>query len=233
MLEKLKEQVLEANLLLPKHGLVSLTWGNASGIDRDRGLVVIKPSGLPYERMGPEDMAVTDLEGKLVEGPWKPSSDLPTHIELYRAFPDIGGVVHTHSRWATVFAQTGLGIKAMGSTHGDYFYGEIPCTRPMKDSEIEADYERETGRVIVETFRDLDPQRVPAALVYRHGAFTWGESPYEALCHSLVLEEVAFTCYHCLRLCPGLEAMEQSLLDRHYFRKHGPKAYYGQNPPAG
>src|SRR5690606_20388726 len=182
MLEQLKEQVWQANLLLPRHGLVTFTWGNVSGIDRPQGLVVIKPSGVPYEGMKAEDMVVVELEtGKVVEGKLKPSSDTPTHIELYRAFPGTGGIVHTHSRWATSFAQAGQGIAPLGTTHADYFYGEIPCTRKMTRAEIEGEYEKETGRVIQETFQGKDPARIPAVLVHSHGPFVWGADPADAV----------------------------------------------------
>ena len=225
MLEQLKEQVLQANLLLPRHGLVTFTWGNASGIDREQGLVVIKPSGVAYEGMTAEDMVVVSLaDGSVVEGRWKPSSDTATHLVLYRAFPEIGGVVHTHSRWATVFAQMGRGIPATGTTHADYFYGEIPCTRPMKRREIQGDYEAETGNVIVETFRERDPMEMPAVLVCSHGPFTWGKSPREAAEMAVVLDEVAFLQWHA-----QAEPMPRELLDKHYLRKHGKNAYYGQN----
>ena len=174
MLEELKEQVLQANLQLPKHDLVTFTWGNVSGLDRESGLVVIKPSGVSYDSMTAADMVVVDLDGKVVEGKWKPSSDTPTHVALYRAFPAMGGIVHTHSRWATTFAQAGRGIPAMGTTQGDYFYGEIPCTRPMTEEEIQGEYEKETGNVIIETFQGVDPMTIPAVLVYSLGPFTWG-----------------------------------------------------------
>ncbi|MCI8622446.1 MAG: L-ribulose-5-phosphate 4-epimerase [Provencibacterium sp.] len=228
MLESLKEQVLQANLDLPRHRLITFTWGNVSGIDRKQGLVVIKPSGLSYEGMKAEDMVVVDLEsGKTVEGRWKPSSDTPTHLVLYRAFSDLGGIVHTHSRWATIFAQCGRGIPAMGTTHADYFYGEIPCTRKLSAEEIAGDYEAETGRVIVERFAGLSPNDIPAALVHSHGPFCWGKDPEDAVYHAVVLEEVAFMAWHCLSL--GRDgAMQQELLDRHYLRKHGKNAYYGQ-----
>ena len=228
MLKKLKEQVCAANLRLPKHGLVTFTWGNVSGIDRKRGLVVIKPSGLSYDRMKPEDMVVVDMEGNVVEGDWKPSSDTPTHLKLYAAFPDCGGVVHTHSRWATVFAQAGREIPALGTTHADDFYGPIPCTRPLTDAEIAGAYEAETGSVIVETFRDRDPMAVPAALVYSHGPFVWGRDPAEAVYKAVVLEEAAFMAWHTLAMAPDRGEMQQTLLDKHYLRKHGPGAYYGQ-----
>jgi Ribulose-5-phosphate 4-epimerase and related epimerases and aldolases len=228
MLEKLKEAVCEANLMLPKHGLVTFTWGNVSGIDRETGLTVIKPSGLSYEVMRPEDMVVVDLEGRVVEGKWKPSSDTPTHLRLYRDFPGCGGVVHTHSRWATVFAQAGREIPAMGTTHADDFHGPIPCTRPLTEAEIAGDYEAETGTVIVEAFRGRDPMAVPAALVYSHGPFTWGRDPMEAVHNAVVLEEVAFMAWHALAMAPDRGPMQQALLDRHYLRKHGPGAYYGQ-----
>lgn len=229
MLEELKRQVCEANLLLPKHGLVTFTWGNVSGIDRRSGLVVIKPSGVPYDGMGPEDMVVVDLDGKVVEGKWKPSSDTPTHVELYKAFPACGGIVHTHSRWATTFAQAGRDIPAMGTTQADYFYGAIPCTRPMTDGEINGEYEKETGKVIVETFADRDPVAVPGVLVCSHGPFAWGTDPMNAVHNAVVMEEVAFMDFHALMLEPGRGPMQQSLLDKHYLRKHGKNAYYGQN----
>lgn len=228
MLEKLKQQVLEANLLLPKYDLVTFTWGNVSGIDRNAGLFVIKPSGVPYEGMCAEDMVVVDLDGRTVEGKWKPSSDTPTHLELYRAFPGIGGVVHTHSHWATSFAQAGRPIPALGTTQADYFYGEIPCTRQMTDAEIRGDYERETGRVIAETFRGTDADSVPGVLVHSHGPFAWGRDALEAVHNAVVMEEVAFMDWHALLLEPAHGAMQQTLLDKHYLRKHGANAYYGQ-----
>ena len=228
MLEALKQQVLSANLLLPRHGLVTFTWGNVSGIDRQAGLVVIKPSGVDYEGMDISDMVVVDLEGKTVEGKWKPSSDTATHLALYHAFPACGGVVHTHSRWATTFAQAGRGIPAMGTTQGDYFYGDIPCTRPMTEAEINGAYEAETGKVIVEAFRSRDPEAVPGVLVHSHGPFAWGGGPLEAVHNAVVMEEVAFLDWHALMLNPGLPPMPQALLDKHYLRKHGKNAYYGQ-----
>jgi L-ribulose-5-phosphate 4-epimerase len=228
MLEDLKQKVLEANLLLPKYGLVTFTWGNVSGIDRESGLVVIKPSGVEYDFMKAEDMVVVDLDGKVVEGKWKPSSDTPTHVVLYKAFPNIGGVVHTHSRWAVSFAQAGRAIPAMGTTQGDYFYGDIPCTRPMTDEEIKGEYEKETGNVIVETFADKDPDAIPAVNVFSHGPFTWGTDPFNAVHNAVVMEEVAFMDFHALMLSPDQGRMQQTLLDKHYLRKHGANAYYGQ-----
>ena len=230
MLEALKQEVLQANLQLPRHGLVTFTWGNVSGIDRDRGLMVIKPSGVEYDGMTAEDMVVVDLDGRRVEGRWKPSSDTDTHLVLYKAFPALGGIVHTHSRWATSFAQAGKGVPALGTTHGDYFYGEIPCTRKMTPQEIAGSYELETGRVIVETFRSrrLDPVQVPAVLVNSHGPFAWGADAGGAVHNAVVLEEVAFMAFHAMALTPGLRPMQQELLDKHYLRKHGPGAYYGQ-----
>ena len=231
MLEKLKQEVLEANLLLPKYKLVTFTWGNVSGIDRARGLVVIKPSGVPYKTMSAEDMVVVDLEGKVAEGKWKPSSDTATHLELYRAFPKCGGIVHTHSRWATTFAQAGMDIPAMGTTQADYFYGAIPCTRPMTDAEIKGEYEKETGTVIIETFRSrgIDPAQVPGVTVFSHGPFAWGKDAMEAVHNAVVMEEVAFMDFHAMLLTPGLPSMQQTLLDKHYLRKHGKNAYYGQS----
>ena len=228
MLEELKKTVCEANLLLPRHGLVTFTWGNVSGIDRESGLVVIKPSGVPYDGMMPEDMVVVDLDGKRVEGKWKPSSDTPTHVVLYRAFPNCGGIVHTHSRWATTFAQAGKEIPAMGTTHADYFYGAIPCTRPMTDREIRGEYEKETGNVIAETFADRNPAEIPGVVVYSHGPFAWGSDPMNAVHNAVVMEEVAFMNWHAILLNPELGPMQQTLLDKHYLRKHGNNAYYGQ-----
>ena len=229
MLEELKALVCKANLELPKYGLVTFTWGNVSGVDREKGLMVIKPSGVEYDVMTPEDMVVVSLAtGEKVEGKWKPSSDTATHVALYNAFPNIGGVVHTHSRWATSFAQAGKGIPAYGTTHGDYFYGEIPCTRKMTPEEIAGEYELETGNVIVETFRDMSPDDVPAVLVHSHGPFTWGKDPFNAVHNAVVLEEVAFMAFHAAALNPAITPMQQELLDKHYLRKHGKNAYYGQ-----
>jgi L-ribulose-5-phosphate 4-epimerase len=230
MLEQLKKEVLKANLLLPKHGLITFTWGNVSGIDREKGLVVIKPSGVEYDEMTEEDMVVVSLEtGERVEGKLRPSSDTPTHIALYKAFPNIGGVVHTHSRWATVYAQAGRGIRPFGTTHADYFYGEIPCTRKMTAAEIAGEYEKETGAVIVEAFQGKSPDDIPAALVYSHGPFAWGKSPENAVHNAVVLEEVAFMAWHCESLSPEICDMQKELLDKHYLRKHGANAYYGQS----
>lgn len=231
MLEALKEQVCKANLELPKHGLVTFTWGNVSGVDREQGLMVIKPSGVSYENMTAEDMVVVRLsDGAVVEGKWKPSSDTDTHLALYNAFPELGGIVHTHSRWATSFAQAGKGVPAFGTTQGDYFYGEIPCTRKMTPEEIGSKYELETGNVIIETFnsRKIDPAQVPAVLVYSHGPFAWGKDAMDAVHNAVVLEEVSFMAFHAMALTPGLPPMQQELLDKHYLRKHGPGAYYGQ-----
>jgi len=228
MLEELKKQVLEANLLLPKYNLITFTWGNVSGIDRESGLVVIKPSGVSYDGMTVEDMVVVDLDGKVVEGKWKPSSDTPTHVELYKAFPKCGGVVHTHSRWATTFAQAGMGVIPMGTTQADYFYGTIPCTRKMTPEEIQGEYEKETGKVIIETFRDLDAAAIPAVLVHSHGPFAWGVDALEAVHNAVVLEEVAFMDWHAQMMNPDKGIMQQELMDKHYLRKHGANAYYGQ-----
>ncbi len=230
MLKELKEQVYEANMLLPKHGLVTFTWGNASGIDRGRGLVVIKPSGVDYDKLTPEDMVVVELEsGKRVEGSLNPSSDTPTHLVLYRAFGNIGGVVHTHSRWATVFSQAGRSIPPLGTTHADYFYGDIPCTRRMTPAEIGGEYELETGNVIAETFEGRSPDDIPAVLVHSHGPFTWGTDPHNAVHNAVVLEELAFMAWHDLMMAPDISPMQRELMDRHYLRKHGAGAYYGQN----
>lgn len=229
MLEQLKSRIFKANLMLPEYGLVTFTWGNVSGIDREKGLVVIKPSGVEYDTMRAEDMVVLELEtGKRVEGKLNPSSDTPTHLELYRAFPDIGGIVHTHSRWATIFAQSGLGVPAFGTTHADYFYGEIPCTRKMSAREIAGEYEKETGTVIIERFAGMNPNDVPAVLVHSHGPFTWGHDAENAVHNAVVLEEVAMMAWHNLSLTTNIKPMQQELLDKHYLRKHGANAYYGQ-----
>lgn len=228
ILEELKQQVLEANLLLPKYGLVTFTWGNVSAIDRERGLVVIKPSGVEYDTMTVDDMVVVDLDGNTVEGTLRPSSDLPTHLVFYKAFPAVGGVVHTHSRWATAWAQAGRGIPAYGTTQGDYFYGEIPCTRAMTPEEIRDAYEHNTGVVAVERFTGQDAMRMPAVLVKNHGPFTWGRDAREAVHNAVVLEEVAMMALHTEQLNSTVHPMPQELLDKHYLRKHGKNAYYGQ-----
>lgn len=231
MLEQLKQNVYEANMLLPKYGLVTFTWGNVSAIDRSLGLIVIKPSGVDYDQMSPDDMVVIDLDGNQIEGKLKPSSDTSTHIELYKSFYNIGGIVHTHSRWATTFAQAGNGIPPLGTTHADYFYGEIPCTRKMTTDEINGAYEKETGSVIIEHFtnHNLDPDCIPAALVHSHGPFTWGTDAKNAVHNAVVLEEVAFMAYHSLMLKNNsLPNMQAELLDKHFLRKHGANAYYGQ-----
>lgn len=230
MLEQLKQKVYEANMALPKHQLVVFTWGNVSGVDREKELVVIKPSGVDYDELSPENMVVVDFDGNVVEGDLKPSSDTATHIELYKNFKDIGGVVHTHSPWAVSFAQAGVDLPAAGTTHADYFYGDIPVTRAMKQAEIETEYEKETGSVIVETFkeRNIDPNQIPGVLVNDHGPFTWGTDPANAVYNSVVLEQVAQMTYHGMQLKGELVRMDQTLLDKHYLRKHGENAYYGQ-----
>ena len=228
MLEQLKKAVLKANLELPAKGLVTYTWGNVSGIDRESGLVVIKPSGVEYDTMKAEDIVIIDLSGKVVEGKLKPSSDAPTHVALYKAFPEIGGVCHTHSRWATSLAQAGLGIPAYGTTHADYFYGEIPCTRDMTEEEISSAYEANTGAVIVETFKNLNPNFIPGVLVKNHAPFTWGKDAGEAVHNSVVLEEIAMMAIQCKLMNPLIKPMPQMLLDKHFLRKHGAGAYYGQ-----
>ena len=224
------QDVLAANLSLPKYGMVTFTWGNVSAIDRKRGLVVIKPSGVPYENMLPEHMVVVDMTGKVVQGTCRPSSDTATHLEIYREFPSVGGVVHTHSRWATAWAQTGKGIPALGTTHADYFYGEIPCARSLNREEIDTDYELNTGRVIVQTFRELgiDPAAVPGVLVSGHCPFAWGRDAHDAVHNSVVLEEVAMMALQTMQLNPDIPPIDQALLDKHYLRKHGKDAYYGQ-----
>ncbi|WP_443662459.1 L-ribulose-5-phosphate 4-epimerase [Clostridium sp.] len=231
MLEDLKQKVFEANLLLPQYNLVTFTWGNVSGIDRAKGLIVIKPSGVEYDQMKASDMVVVDMEGNIVEGKLNPSSDTPTHLVLYKAFPSIMGVVHTHSPWAVSFAQAGVSIPAAGTTHGDYFYGDIPVTRAMTKDEIIKDYEKQTGNVVVETFNknNINPNQVPGVLVNDHGPFTWGTDPKNAVHNSVVLEEVAKMAYHSLQLNPHNIKMDGVLLDKHFNRKHGKNAYYGQS----
>jgi L-ribulose-5-phosphate 4-epimerase len=229
MHKELKKRVFEANLDLVKHGLVIFTWGNVSEIDRDKGVLAIKPSGLSYDTMTWEDMVLVDLDGKIVDSKWKPSSDTPTHLVLYREFGSIGGVVHTHSEWATSWAQMGLPIPALGTTHADYFYGEIPCTRKLTESEVKNSYEHETGKVIIETFRqrNIDPQAVPAVLIDGHGPFSWGKNAHDAVHNAVVLEQVAKMAHHALTL-NKVKGIDQYLLDKHYLRKHGKDAYYGQ-----
>ena len=224
MLEALKQAVWAANMELPQRGLVTYTWGNVSGIDREKGLVVIKPSGVDYEQLTPEKLVVLDLDGNIVEGDLNPSSDTKTHLELYKAFPALGGVVHTHSRWATIFAQAGRSIPALGTTHADTFYGPVPCVRPLTKEEVEAGYERNTGLVLAAGCPAH--AAIPAGLVKGHGPFTWGKSAAAAVQHAIILEEVAMMAYHTLAL--GGAPVDQYLLDKHYLRKHGPGAYYGQ-----
>jgi L-ribulose-5-phosphate 4-epimerase len=233
MLEKLKKDVLNANLDLVKEGLVIQTWGNASGIDRARGLVVIKPSGVPYNRMKPEHMVVVSLEtGKVVEGKLNPSSDTPTHLVLYQAFKEIGGVVHTHSLYATAWAQAGKHLPALGTTHADYFHGAVPCTRQMTSEEIQSEYEANTGHVIVETFAGRDPLSCGAVLVASHAPFTWGKTVADAGHHAVILEHLARLASETVRVYPSVKPMQQVLLNKHFFRKHGPGAYYGQKAKA-
>lgn len=230
MLENLKREVYEANMLLPKHGLITFTWGNVSAIDREKELVVIKPSGVEYDKMKADDMVVVDLDGNVVQGSLKPSSDTPTHLKLYKEFKDIGGVVHTHSRWATIFAQAGKGINPYGTTQADYFYGKIPCTRDMNEQEIQKEYEYNTGLVIVETFENIDPNKMPAVLVKNHGPFTWGKDALDAVHNAVVLEEVAMMAFNTEILNNyNTKNMPNELLDKHFLRKHGPGAYYGQD----
>ena len=230
MLEELKKEVYEANLLLPKYGLVTFTWGNVSGMDREKGLFVIKPSGVEYDKLTPQDMVVMDLEGNQVEGKLRPSSDTPTHVVLYRRFPEVCGIVHTHSAWATSWAQAGRDIPCYGTTHADYFYGEIPCVRGLTKEEIEGEYEKNTGIVIADEFaaRKKDPQVTPATLVRNHGVFAWGRDAKEAVHNAVVVEEVAKMAARTERLNADVTPAPQELQDKHYFRKHGAGAYYGQ-----
>lgn len=227
MLEQMKKSVFEANRLLKDSGLIVLTWGNVSQIDRESGYVVIKPSGVSYDAMRAEDMVVVDLEGNVIEGNLKPSSDLPTHLELYKAFPEIGGITHTHSRWATVFSQAGAPIPALGTTHADVFYGPVPVTRKLTEQEIRGAYEKETGKVIVETFLGRNPNEVPAVLVHSHGPFIWGKNAMKSVENAITLEEVAMMAYYTLQITPTAQ-IQQTLLDKHFLRKHGANAYYGQ-----
>ena len=231
MLEQLKEAVLRANLELPKKNLVTYTWGTVSGIDREKGLVVIKPSGVPYEELKAEDMVVLDLEGNKVEGAMRPSSDTPTHIALYKAYPELGGIVHTHSRYATIWAQAGKSIPPLGTTHADYFYGPIPCTRPLTKEEIEGEYELNTGKVIIETFNNggINPVYVPGVVVQSHGPFSWGKDPDEAVHNAVVMEEVGMMALNTKLLNPSIPDVDAFLLDKHFMRKHGANAYYGQS----
>lgn len=230
MLEELKRQVCEANLELPRRGLVTYTWGNVSGIDRERSLVVIKPSGVSYEDLTPDMLVVLDLNGNRIEGSLNPSSDTKTHLELYKAYPALGGVVHTHSTYAVAFAQARRDLPALGTTHADYFYGPVPCTRELTPAEVDEDYERNTGKVIVETFsaRGIDPVHVPGVLCASHGPFTWGKDPAQAVYHAVVLEEVARMALLTLTIDPTAAPAPQHVLDKHFLRKHGPGAYYGQ-----
>ena len=229
MLEELKKKVYEANMELQEKKLVIYTWGNVSEIDRGKGLVVIKPSGVEYDAMKPEDMVVVDLEGNIIEGNYRPSTDTPTHLVLYNKYPEIGGVVHTHSEWATTFAQAGMTIPAFGTTHADYFYGEIPCTRDLTDNEINGEYEKETGNVIVETIGEKDPLEVPGIEVKNHGPFAWGKDADSAVYNAVVLDKVAEMAYKTMTLNNRVKPVKQTLLDKHYLRKHGANAYYGQN----
>ena len=231
MLEKLKEEVYRANMDLPKYGLVTFTWGNVSGIDRESGLFVIKPSGVDYDKLSPEDMVVMDLDGNRVEGDLNPSSDTPTHIELYKAFKDLGGIVHTHSPWATSWAQAGRSIPCYGTTHADYIYGEIPCVRNLTKEEIEEAYEKNTGVLIADEFeaKKKDYIAVPAVLCKNHGVFTWGKDAHEAVHNAVVAEEVAKMAARCEIINPQVKPAPQELQDKHYYRKHGANAYYGQN----
>ena len=231
MLEELKKAVYEANMELPKRNLITFTWGNVSGFDREKGLFVIKPSGVEYDRLTPDDMVVMDLEGNKVEGSLKPSSDTPTHLELYKKYPELGGVVHTHSKEATAWAQAGMDIPCYGTTHADYFYGPIPCARRLTTEEIEGEYERNTGLVIIETFekRNINPVHTPGVLCTNHGVFTWGKDAADAVHNAVVVEEVAYMATRSRIINPSIEPAPQNIQDKHFFRKHGENAYYGQN----
>jgi len=227
-MHKLKQQVFEANMDLPRYGLVTFTWGNVSAIDRQRGLVVIKPSGIAYESMTVDDMSVVDLQGHVVEGRWRPSSDTATHLALYRRYPDLGGVVHTHSTHATAWAQAGLAIPALGTTHADYFFGDIPCTRALSAQEVDEAYELNTGQVIIETLGEANPLHTPGIVVYQHGPFAWGKDAHEAVHNAVVMEEVARMAWIARGINPQLQPIDSWLMNKHFQRKHGPNAYYGQ-----
>ncbi|MEG0233930.1 MAG: L-ribulose-5-phosphate 4-epimerase [Hafnia sp.] len=227
-MQQLKQQVFDANMALPHYGLVTFTWGNVSALDRERGLVVIKPSGVPYETMQAEDMVVVDLQGNIVEGRYRPSSDTPTHLELYRRYPHLGGIVHTHSTHATAWAQAGLSIPALGTTHADYFFGDIPCTRALTAAEVAGEYELNTGKVIVETLGDTNPLHTPGIVVYQHGPFSWGKDAVDAVHNAVVMEEVAKMAWIACGINPRLRHIDGYLMDKHFSRKHGPNAYYGQ-----
>jgi len=230
MLEALKQAVYEANMELPKRGLVTYTWGNVSGVDRETGLVVIKPSGVEYEDLTPDKLVVLDLDGKVVEGNLNPSSDTKTHLELYKAYPSMGGIVHTHSPYAVGWAQAGRDIPAFGTTHADYFYGPVPCARHLTPEEVDAGYELNTGTVIIETLtqRGINPVHVPGVICHSHGPFTWGKDPAQAVYHAVVLEEVAKMSLYTVQINPDCPPAPQHILDKHFMRKHGPNAYYGQ-----
>lgn len=228
MIEELKRQVYEANMELPKYGLVTFTWGNVSGIDRESGYFVIKPSGIEYDRLKPDDMVVMDLEGNKIQGRYQPSSDMETHMEFYKACPMIGGIVHTHSTWATSWAQSGRSIPCYGTTHADYMYGEIPCLRCLTKEEIQEDYEKNTGRLITDYLRNKDYMSVPAVLCKDHGPFTWGKDAKEAVHNAVVLEEVSKMAANCEMINKEVKPAPRELLDKHYYRKHGANAYYGQ-----
>lgn len=225
---QLRKQVWQANMDLQKHQLVTFTWGNVSGIDRELGLVVIKPSGVAYEALSPENMVIVDLQGNLIEGDLNPSSDTATHLALYRAFEDLGGVVHTHSSYATSWAQAGVPIPALGTTHADYFFGNIPCARALTEAEIKIDYELNTGKVIIETIRERDPMKIPGILVREHAPFTWGKDAHDAVHNAVVVEEIAKMAFRTISINPNMVPIPQVLLDKHYLRKHGKNAYYGQ-----
>ena len=227
-MQQLKQQVYDANRDLPRYGLVTFTWGNVSAIDRVRGRVVIKPSGVAYDVMQPEDMVVVDLEGNVIEGKWNPSSDTATHLALYRRYPTLGGVVHTHSTHATAWAQAGLAIPALGTTHADYFFDDIPCTRPLTEAEVQGEYELNTGKVIIETIGECEPLHTPGIVVWQHGPFAWGKNAHEAVHNAVVLEEVAKMAWIARGINPQLQPIDRYLMNKHYLRKHGPDAYYGQ-----
>lgn len=227
-MQPLKKQVFEANMDLPRYGLVTFTWGNVSAIDRARGRVVIKPSGVAYDAMTVDDMVVVDLDGNVIEGRWNPSSDTATHLALYRRFPSLGGIVHTHSTHATAWAQAGMAIPALGTTHADYFFGDIPCTRALAEAEVSDEYERNTGKVIIETLGERDPLHTPGIVVYQHGPFSWGNDAHDAVHNAVVMEEVAKMAWISRGINPQLKPIDSYLMNKHYLRKHGPDAYYGQ-----